>query len=97
MAVVSTTSEVAVINGVGDSLRAAYPGRTSFRVKAVVWQFTGATPPATLALEDNATNVILRLSSQVAADTIMFEFPDRAFDDVEIDAISLGTVYIFLR
>ncbi len=97
MAILSSTNEVVVMNAVADGLRTAFPTRTGFNVKAVTWQFTGATPPATLLLEDNRGNVILRMSSAATADFLSFEFPNRDFDDVEIDTISVGTVSIFLR
>ena len=97
MAVVSTTSEVAVMNAAADGLRTAFPSRRQFNIKSIVWAYTGGVAPVTLILEDNDGNNILEIQRTEAQDTATFEFPDRFFEDLEIDTIDAGTLYIYLR
>lgn len=97
MAIVSVTSEVAVMNAVGNSLRTAYPGRRQFNIKSIIWSYTGGVAPVTLILEDDAGSQILEIQRTDAQDSATFEFPDRFFDDLEIDTIDAGTLYIYLR
>jgi hypothetical protein len=95
MAVLSSTSGVLVINAVGDSLRDTYNG-SQFNIKSIVWSGTGLAADD-LILEDNAGGNILSLKAGATEFNVQFEFPDRFFDDVEIDTIDNGTLHIFLR
>lgn len=98
MAIVSQTSGVLVINAAADGLRAAYGG-LQFNIKSVRWVINAAAVAGdNLLLEDNQGNIIYEDVSDATGQYVRdFEFPDRFVDDLEIDTIDRGTLYIYLR